>query len=147
MEKNTVFVDTSAWYALADQSDQYHNQAINIYPKLLTDYHHLTTTNLVMAETYILIRRSLGYQPAMIFLENISASPRVLKIYSDSFLEKTAVGILGKYKDQDFSYTDSVSFAIMKQSGIAQAFAFDQHFSTAGFTLISEFQEPSATSM
>ncbi len=135
-----MFVDTSAWYALADRSDQYHNQAVNMYPRLLKDYHYLTTSNLVVAETYILIRRSLGYQPAMTFLENTSASPRVVIIHSDNFLEKTAVDFLRKYTDQVFSYTDSVSFAIMKQSDIAQAFAFDQHFSTAGFTLISETQ-------
>lgn len=44
--------------------------------------------------------------------------------------------ILKIYHDQDFSYTDAISFAVIKQSEIAQAFSFDKHFVTAGFTLI-----------
>jgi predicted nucleic acid-binding protein len=135
MEKETLFVDTAAWYALVDRSDQHHNQAVDIYPKLLSTCHHLTTTNLVIAETYILIRRAIGYQPAITFLENVAASPRVIKIYSDSVFEERAEAILRKYQDQDFSYTDAVSFAVMRQYGIEKAFSFDQHFVTAGFTL------------
>ena len=55
MGRNTLLVDTGAWFALVDESDEHHNMAVDIYPKLLNDYHHLTTTNLVIAETYILI--------------------------------------------------------------------------------------------
>ena len=135
MEINTLFVDTGAWFALADKSDKYHEQAVEIYPGLLSSYHHLTTTNLVIAESYVLIRRTIGHQPAIAFLENLGASPRLIKIYSDSVLEGTAEDILRKYQDQDFSYTDAVSFAVMKQYGINQAFSFDEHFMTAGFTL------------
>ena len=135
MGNNTLFVDTGAWFALADKSDQYHSRAVKIFPKLLSSYHHLSTTNLIIAETYILIRRAIGHQPAMSFLESIAASPRVIKFYSDSALEEAAEDILRKYQDQDFSYTDAVSFALMKQHGIIQVFSFDQHFVTAGFTL------------
>ena len=136
MERNILFVDTGAWFALADESDQYHNQAAGVFPKLLSTYGHLSTTNLVIAETYILIRRALGHEAGMTFLENIAASPRVMKIYPNSVLEETAEDILRKYQDQDFSYTDAVSFAVMKHYEIGKAFSFDQHFVTAGFTLI-----------
>ncbi len=136
MDRNTLFVDTGAWYALADSSDQYHDEAVKIYPKLLGNYHPLKTTNLIVAETHILIRRCIGYQAAIAFLENIASSPRVFKIYSDSMLEEGAESILRQYQDQDFSYTDAVSFVVMKQYGITEAFSFDKHFATAGFTLI-----------
>jgi predicted nucleic acid-binding protein len=136
MGRNTLFVDTGAWYALADRSDQHHNEAVEIYPKLLSGNPPLKTTNLIIAETYILIRRGIGHQAAIAFLENIASSPRVVKIYSDSILEETAESILQQYQDQDFSYTDAVSFVVMKQYGITEAFSFDKHFVTAGFTLI-----------
>ena len=83
-----------------------------------------------------MIRRGIGYQATVAFLENIAASPRVVKIYSDSVIEETAEDILRQYEDQDFSYTDAVSFAVMEYYGIRQAFSLDQHFVTAGFTLI-----------
>ena len=136
MGRNTLFVDTGAWYALADRSDQHHNEAVEIYPKLLSSYNPLKTTNLIIAETYILIRRGIGYQAAISFVENIASSPRVAKIYSDSILEETGESILRQYQDQDFSYTDAVSFAVMKQFKIAEVFCFDKHFVTAGFTII-----------
>jgi predicted nucleic acid-binding protein len=136
MKKRTVFVDTGAWFALADRSDQYHDQAIGIYPELLRGYQKLVTTNLVVSETYILVRRALGHREAMTFLESIEASPRVIKIYSDESLEAAAKDILRQYEDQDFSYTDGVSFAAMMQKEIEEAFSFDQHFRTAGFRLI-----------
>jgi len=136
VKENGLFVDTGAWFALADKSDQHHNQAVDIYPELLRNCHHLTTTNLVVAETYILIRRVIGHKAAITFLENITASPRVIKIYSDRVLEETAEDILRKYQDHDFSFTDAVSFAVMKQHEIIKAFSFDQHFLIAGFTLI-----------
>jgi predicted nucleic acid-binding protein len=82
------------------------------------------------------MRRALSHQAAIHFVDNIEASPRVIKIYSDSTQEEQAIDILRQYQDQDFSYTDAVSFAVMKQYGTVEAFAFDQHFITAGFTLI-----------
>jgi predicted nucleic acid-binding protein len=136
MKNTTIFVDTGAWYALADRSDRHHTRAIDKYPALLKQYSHLTTTNLVVAETYILIRRALGYQPAISFLQNLSSSPRITKIYSDTTLEIKAEKILEKYQDQDFSYTDAVSFAVMRELKIGKAFAFDNHFVTAGFVIV-----------
>jgi predicted nucleic acid-binding protein len=137
MKDSTIFVDTGAWYALADRTDQHHKRAVKKYPALLRQYPHLTTTNLVVAETYFLVRRVLGHQPAISFLENLSSSPRITKIYSDLTLEFKAETILAKYQDQDFSYTDAVSFAVMRELKIGKAFAFDSHFSTAGFATIS----------
>jgi uncharacterized protein len=136
MKKEIVFVDTGAWFALADRSDGYHSKALAIYPRLLKELQRLVTTNLVVAESYMLIQRSLGHQAAVIFLERIEASPRILKIYSDHDLEIRAVEILRKYSDQNFTYTDAVSFALMRQQGIREAFSFDHHFTVAGFEII-----------
>jgi predicted nucleic acid-binding protein len=140
MIRRTLFVDTGAWFALADKSDQFHEQAIKIYPDLFRGYQYLTTTNLVVAETYNLIRRALGYQPAIIFLENLSASPRITKIYSEAILEDKAEKILRKYDAQDFSFTDVVSFAVMEEYGINKAFSFDRHFLIVGFTIIPQIE-------
>lgn len=136
MKEKIVFVDTGAWFALADKSDHYHNRAVQIYPELLNKYRQLMTTNLVVAETYLLIRRALDWRSAITFLENVSASPRIARIYSEQSTEDSAEEILRRYQDQDFSFTDAVSFAVMGRFHIQEAFAFDQHFATAGFTLI-----------
>ena len=43
--------------------------------------------------------------------------------------------VLRRYDDQDFSLIDAVSFAVMQERNITEAFAFDHHFLTAGFAL------------
>jgi predicted nucleic acid-binding protein len=131
-----LFVDTAAWIALANRKDDHHTPAVEAYPRLLQSYRRLVTTNLVIAETYVNIRQYMGHVAAMTFLDSLAQSPRILRIYSDAALESEAQRILRQYADQDFSYTDAVSFASMRQRGIAEAFTFDKHFATAGFTMV-----------
>ena len=130
-----VFVDTGAWLALADISDSLHAAAVAAYPTILQTGAHLVTTNLVVAETYNLMRRRIGHAPAMRFLQSLRDSSRLDKIYSDLELETAAEVWLQRYADQDFSLVDAVSFALMQAEDIHQAFAFDKHFATAGFVL------------
>ena len=47
--------------------------------------------------------------------------------------EARAFRLLRQHADQDFSFVDATSFAVMRAERIRHAFAFDHHFSTAGF--------------
>ena len=131
-----LFVDTGAWVALADQDDKYHERTAREYPDFLKRYRRLVTTNLVVAEAYIILRKALGHVAAITFLESIRSSPRIEKVQSTEELEVEAEEILRRYSDQDLSYTDAVSFALMRQRGIDTAFAFDKHFSISGFSMV-----------
>ena len=84
----------------------------------------------------MILRRGLGHRAAVSFLESLRQSPRLLKICSTPELEREAEKLLQQYADQDFSYTDAVSFALMRQRGLGEAFAFDQHFATAGSVML-----------
>jgi predicted nucleic acid-binding protein len=136
MMLDDVFVDTSAWVALADKDDSHHRDAASSYPSIFKNHKNLVTSNLIIAETYILLLKELRHKAAIEFLERIKASPRILRIYSNENVETEAEGILAKFTDQDFSYTDAVSFVMMKRQKIRKAFCFDKHFVTAGFTII-----------
>ncbi len=114
----------------------HHGSAIAIYPTLLKSSRSLITTNLVVAESYVIIMNELGHQAAVRFLEGVNASPRIVKVYSNENIEREAEEILRRYDDQDFSYCDSVSFTIMKRQNIKMAFSFDKHFQTMGFVRI-----------
>jgi uncharacterized protein len=136
--KPEVFVDTSAWLSVSDKRDKYHRPASLEYKRLIEERSTLVTTNLVIAETYILIRRNAGHAPAMRFLGSLRGSPRLHKVWSDDVVESHAIEILESYKDQDFSFTDAVSFAVMQMRGIEHAFTFDKHFATMGFRIIPD---------
>jgi predicted nucleic acid-binding protein len=47
--------------------------------------------------------------------------------------ELAALALFEKFADQEVSFTDCVSFALMREAGIKRAFAFDRHFELAGF--------------
>lgn len=131
-----VLVDAGAWIAISDSRDKHHKAAAELYKRLLVERKILVTTNLVIAEAYIVIRRTGGHVPAMRFLRSIRESARLRKVYSDAALEDEAEQFLDRFSDHDFSLADAVSFAVMKARAISDAFAFDQHFATAGFGLL-----------
>jgi predicted nucleic acid-binding protein len=131
-----LFVDSGGWLALANVDDRYHAVAAASYPAFLARYRRLLTTTLVVAETYVALRLALGHAAAVRFLDLLDASPRILRVPVDRRLESDAEMMLRKFHDQRFSYTDAVSFAVMRARGISDTFAFDQHFSTAGFVRV-----------
>jgi predicted nucleic acid-binding protein len=131
-----IFVDTGAWLALADEDDTHHKNAASVFPSLLKMCKGLVTSNFVIAESYILILKELGHNAAIDFVDKINSSPRIIRVYSTPDLEREAEEILKNYADQDFSYTDAVSFAIMKRQKIKKAFCFDRHFQTMGFVRV-----------
>jgi predicted nucleic acid-binding protein len=132
-----VFVDTSAWIAVSDAGDKYHPTARAAYNRLLAERRVFLTTNLVVAEAYIIIRRGGGHAQAMRLLSSLRSSPRLQKVWSDASLEAQAEAILEKHSDQDFSFTDAVSFVVMQERGIQEAFTFDSHFAAMGFRMMS----------
>lgn len=131
-----VFVDTSAWIAVSDGGDKYHPAARAAYQRLIRDRCMFLTTNLVVAEAYIIIRRTGGHVQAIRLLRSLRDSPRLQRVWSDAHLESRAEAILEQHVDQDFSFTDAVSFAVMQERGIEEAFTFDSHFATLGFRMI-----------
>ena len=131
-----LFVDTGGWIALADADDHFHEIAARAYPAFLRTYRRLLTTTLVVAETYVALRLGVGHSAAVRFLDLMEASPRITRAPVDREVEADAEAVLRKFQDQRFSYTDAVSFSVMRSFGLTDAFAFDQHFSIAGFTRV-----------
>jgi predicted nucleic acid-binding protein len=129
-------VDTGGWLAVLDPRDKYHTHAAAFYRQSLSHYTHLVTTNLVIAETYILIRRVANHQKAVAFLDLVERSERIRCIWSEPELETDARDILRYYDDQSFSYVDAVSFALMRRESLSDAFAFDQHFYVMKFNVL-----------
>jgi hypothetical protein len=129
-----VFVDTSGWISANDPHDRHHKRATTFYRgAALTAYKFILTTNLVIAETHSLLLKLGGRQAALKFLALADTSTRIRVIYSNPDIDASAYKVLLKYKDQDFSFCDAVSFVVMQENSISDFFGFDSHFETAGF--------------
>lgn len=134
-----IFVDTGAWIALSDQSDQYHAAARSVYGRLKAERVRLLTTDYVIDETVTRIRYDSGHDLAVRFLDSIEQARKsgVVHLVSiDEALFQTALSLFRQYDSAILSFTDCTSFAVCEQFHIAQVFAFDQHFAMRNLTLL-----------
>ena len=130
-----AFVDTSAYYALANRRDANHDRAVAIAQRLARERWRLYTTNLVVAETHGLLVLRVGRDIALrVLIEIRNSSASVLRIGPAE--EAAALTILQTYGDKDFSLTDATSFVAMERHRIGQAFAFDRHFAQYGHSVL-----------
>jgi hypothetical protein len=128
-----LFVDTSAWYPLADAGHPDHAAVTDTLAQRIRDGARVVTTNLVVAETHALLLRRGGREPALRFLREVRSDPILVETSSPDLEGRAIADWLDRYEDQSFTLTDAVSFVVMADRGIHEALALDRHFSTAGF--------------
>lgn len=128
-----LFVDSSAFYALADRRDQAHPTA----EAFLRDHEaRFFTTSLVFVESMSLLTKRLG-KPAAVKAGNwIFGSEHFHILHVDAPMQREAWHLFEAHLDKEWDMVDCCSFAFMRQHGITEAFAFDRHFAQAGFRVV-----------
>ena len=71
MKIEKVFVDTSAFYALMDRSDNYHQTASRLWTHFLDKGYELKTSNYVTVETLALVQSRLGFNAADLWSRDV----------------------------------------------------------------------------
>jgi len=122
----SILVDTGAWYAIADSSDRHHKEARRFYTERAGQT-PLTTTDLIVAETWAILNSHLGRSAAMTFWDTLRETRTPILTVEPVDLE-AAWHIAHAFSDQSFSFVDCTSFALMERMGISEAFALDAHF-------------------
>lgn len=121
-----LFVDTGAFYAAADASDEHHQAAAATFTAI-GQTAELVTSDYVFVETWMLVRARLGREAAIRWWDAMRTGVvRTLGITSRDLAR--AREIARDWTDQDFSLVDCASFALMERLGLVEAFAFDSHF-------------------
>ncbi len=130
---NKIFVDTSAFYALMDCSDKYHESATS-WTCLLEEESFLLTTNYVALETTALLQSRLGFEAANLWYNDILS---ILQIqWINEFFQRQAFELWSDSGLRWLSMVDCVSFITMRHHHITKAFCFDEHFTEHGFEVI-----------
>jgi predicted nucleic acid-binding protein len=130
-----VFVDTSAYFALADRHDVNHQRATAINGGIVAARLQPFTTNFVVAETHALLLNRVARHTALQVLRAIDSSNTVVVRVSVAD-ERHARVIIERYADKDFTLVDATSFAVMERLRIPIAFTFDRNFAQYGFQLL-----------
>ncbi len=128
-----VFLDTSAFYALLARNDDAHAPMGRHMARAARLRHQFVTTDYVLDETATLLKARGYAHLAAAFLANILASQSCRIVWMDSDLFSTAAAFFSKHADQAWSFTDCVSFVVMRQLKLHAVLTKDQHFRAAGF--------------
>ncbi len=136
MAIENVFIDTSAFYALMDRSDSYHQTAGKLWPQLLEKGYHLKTSNYIIVETLALLQSRLGFDAADLWSRDILGIVETLWI--DESRHNLAFEIWFSLGRRKLSFVDCVSFVVMRHYKVEKVFGFDKHFTEHGFEIFGE---------
>ena len=128
-----IFVDTSAWIAYANRADPDHRR---VRSTLRSFRGRRVTSNFIFDETVTFCRYRFGHQLAVQVgntLLNANVADMIRITPED---EREAWALLTTRPDQEYSYTDCTSFALMQRLGIGTAAALDQDFRRQGFEVV-----------
>lgn len=122
--------------ALVDAGDVNHAPAAD-YQAVIVGKYRLLASNYILDELYTLILIDLGHRYVKDFkykLDRLAADQLLEVVWVDRALAEEAWSVFERFNhDKKWSFTDCVSYAIMKQRGIEEAFTFDHHFEQMGF--------------
>lgn len=135
-----VFVDTSAFYALASETDQEHAAARAIREMLKHDAARLVTTNYVFLETVSLLQRRHGMEAARRFGDFVGEEVELLWMTEPQ--HRAAWDYWKQRGLRGLSFVDCSCVVVMREAGIRQVFGFDEQFRAAGLTLLEAPRPP-----
>lgn len=135
MSKLSVFIDTSFFKAILDEKDEFYGKAVKIWEELKEEDAELTTSNFVLDEVFTLIRKRRGIKKLAEIRQFLIDNAMGIKIFRVTTADEAEAWNWLLKDWADLSFTDCVSFAVMKRMEIERAATFDTHFERAGFEI------------
>ena len=129
----SVFVDTSALYALLDEADARHVEASDVLRRVVGT--ELVTHAFVVVETCALVGRRLPWAASEQLIDGLLPVIDVRSVDDD--LQRAALDAYRRSGSDRVSLVDHTSFVLMRSLGISRAFAFDDDFAREGFALVT----------
>jgi len=130
----TVFVDTSAFYAVLDRGDENHASAKACWIDLLSAGSALFTNNYVLLETSALLQHRLGTAALRAFHQEITPLLATDWVSESRHLAGVEAALVAHRRK--LSIVDCVSFQTMRDLQIDAVFCFDPHFREQGFKTV-----------
>ena len=130
-----LFIDTGAFLARELAHDQHHATATEGWQALADSEDRLFSTEHVLDETITLLARRESYAFAAECAATYLQSKAIEWLRPTMEDYSKAVKLMRKYADQSVSFTDCISFVLMRRESITRVFGFDRHFQAAQFRL------------
>src|SRR5262245_54932216 len=132
-----VFADAFSWVAICNRRDQWHSRVAKLSQTLSGC--ELVTTDEILIEflAHFSAAGSTARQQVARFVRDLLDDPsiRVCSQSRQSFLHGLA--LYESRLDKQYSLTDCIAMAVMRQEAITEVLSHDQHFTQEGFKLLS----------
>lgn len=138
-----IYTDSSAWVALFDKNDPFHETALKIRTEIQNSGATLLTTHVALSEALTQIARRVDSAYAASIGEIILSSPSVTIITPPPALNTLALSYLKPWCDLKVNFPDCLSLAWMKEYPNNPIFSFNKRFYLAGYHLLGIPRLPS----
>jgi uncharacterized protein len=131
-----VFWDASAFIALSNNRDSMHQKALSTSANLANEKARILTTSAVLTEVANWLSkigsRRLA-QDIIVYTRQSSEKGLADIIHVDEELWQRGWQLFQDRLDKEWGLTDCISFVIMTDYKVTEAFTADKHFEQAGF--------------
>ncbi len=132
----TVFVDSFAWIAVINKSDNYHRISLKTLEEFLNKHVNLITTNYAIVETINALSKVEFRKAVVEFINKLERSPSVEIVKITDEIYNNAWALYQQRMDKNWGITDCTSFEVMRMFNIRKAFTNDKHFEQAGYSVV-----------
>ncbi|SRR6266700_3953326 len=130
---NDVFV---GFFALWDAADEHHTRALRLQSELARRRRQFLTSDYIVDETVTLLLVRHSHTAASDFLQTVTTTEWLQLEWVDSDRFHAAANLFIRHHDKEWSFTDCVSFVLMRELGVQDSFTTDHHFRQAGFNAL-----------
>lgn len=123
-----VFADTGFFRVLADVRDDRYEAAKTFRRVRLEEGCRFVLTDYVFTEAILRVRYDLDWRKAREIGDEILNKDEFEVVAGWDYLRGSWDEFFLKYRDKRFSFTDCVSFKVMKELGISEVITVDQDF-------------------
>ncbi len=124
------FVDTAFFLALVLERDQFHEAAIHWQEEAEGGF---WTTDYVLVETMNGLSQRKFRAVADAIVRQVRMADEFEVIPASQGLMDAGMDLFRNRPDKDWSFTDCISFVVMRDRGLTDALTSDHHFEQAGF--------------
>jgi predicted nucleic acid-binding protein len=129
----SYFADTSLFVAFLNPRDQYHESAVEC---IGNESNYLVTTIWVLVELGNFLCKSRTRRRFVPFVRDLRADPLIEVVPPTADVLEQALSLYHRRPDKAWSMTDCISFVVMRERGLSEAFTTDHHFVQAGFKIL-----------
>ena len=127
---SAVFADAFYFVARLNRRDQHHDRVVAFSRDFRS---RLLTTDWVLMEVADALARSECRSRVRDFVLHLRQAPACEIVPAGRDLLDRALEVYHQHADKEWTLTDCVSFAAMRERGLSEALTADHHFEQAGF--------------